>query len=920
MACTKDTVKSSGLNVWSDEAGSAPEVDIIAVQGLGAHPYYTWVKKAPASKGNESKRLNKNKARFWRSRKPKEHLEGDSQEDSLAECMWLRDLVVPGFKNARVATYSYKSDWRDRDVETSLRQCAEQFLHIVSQHRQQEIERQRPLVLIGHSLGSLVIQQALVIAIHREDFTDLRLSVAGIIFLGAPLQGSDLLTKDSSSLNGLSRDFWGSYKDWDLFCFYENIEAEMGPIKKKIVSPQSATMHGMPMMSLNTNHFDLNKFSGADDENFALVLPELRRMAEGGASIVAGHDGATHGNIHWMVPRAINNLFTGRTKLLDRIQEAMRDNRANNQRRFVITGLGGQGKSELCLKVASLMREEFWGIFWVNVDNPSTAESDFIAVAKALEHSVDSVQDALQVLATTKPNWLLILDNADDPDFDYQVYLPSSTHGALLMTSRWASGTKICKDLLLKASGFPQELWPSYESQAKEVIQLLGSHTLALIQAGAYIARGHCHLHEYSEVFQRQRKRLLEYRPKQAQSRYCDIYTTFEASADALKQTQSEAGKDALRLLGILSMLASSVLPLRIFKEAWRYAPVQDIDQVDSGGIADMSQRHVSQLPSFMIAHAEEWDPYRLLEAASLLASLSLVTRHNLRGEVGLSMHPLTYAWAKDRQGPEPQEESWIAAGCVLAFSGSSYAVWNTQGRLFLPHMQSYLDMKVPKALWSECEAILTPILLHCGRILESMRQDSRLELLLREMFIELGQDPAKPSVEYLPLYNLQSRNLYNLGKVREAMALAEQMVMSCVTLADNHPDRLFCQHQLASAYIENGQVKEAIALLEQVIRIQETTLAEDHPSRLASQLALGLAYIENRQVREAIALLEQVVKIQETTLAEDHPSRQASQHELGRAYMKNGQVREARALLEHVVEIEKFKYPKGHPERVASE
>ena len=63
-----------------------------------------------------------------------------------------------------------------------------------------------------------------------------------------------------------------------------------------------------------------------------------------------------------MVPRAINNLFTGRTKLIRQVQESLRNNQAidsSKQRRFVITGLGGQGKSEICLKVASLMREEY---------------------------------------------------------------------------------------------------------------------------------------------------------------------------------------------------------------------------------------------------------------------------------------------------------------------------------------------------------------------------------------------------------------------------------------------------------------------------------------------------------------------------------------------------------------------------------
>lgn len=69
-----------------------------------------------------------------------------------------------------------------------------------------------------------------------------------------------------------------------------------------------------------------------------------------------------YGNVHWMVPRAINSLFTGRSDLLSRIQRALQSesiSAAQCQRRFVITGLGGQGKSEICLQAASLMKQKY---------------------------------------------------------------------------------------------------------------------------------------------------------------------------------------------------------------------------------------------------------------------------------------------------------------------------------------------------------------------------------------------------------------------------------------------------------------------------------------------------------------------------------------------------------------------------------
>jgi hypothetical protein len=65
-------------------------------------------------------------------------------------------------------------------------------------------------------------------------------------------------------------------------------------------------------------------------------------------------------NKHWCVPRSVNTLFTGRTDILQRIESDLTTTTdLGQQRRFVITGIGGQGKSEICLKVADLVRERY---------------------------------------------------------------------------------------------------------------------------------------------------------------------------------------------------------------------------------------------------------------------------------------------------------------------------------------------------------------------------------------------------------------------------------------------------------------------------------------------------------------------------------------------------------------------------------
>jgi hypothetical protein len=126
----------------------------------------------------------------------------------------------------------------------------------------------------------------------------------------------------------------------------------------------------------------------------------------------------------------------------------------------------------------------FWGIFWVDVSSIYIAKSDFIALAKA------------SVRKLTNESWTLILDNADEKDFDYHRYFSSGTRGATIMTSRplecsahniigsvAIEGPKSedSVELLLKAAKLPPDSWPSYDREAKCIVERLGSNLLALV-------------------------------------------------------------------------------------------------------------------------------------------------------------------------------------------------------------------------------------------------------------------------------------------------------------------------------------------------------------------------------------------------------------------------------------------------------
>jgi tetratricopeptide (TPR) repeat protein len=155
-------------------------------------------------------------------------------------------------------------------------------------------------------------------------------------------------------------------------------------------------------------------------------------------------------------------------------------------------------------------------------------------------------------------------------------------------------------------------------------------------------------------------------------------------------------------------------------------------------------------------------------------------------------------------------------------------------------------------------------------------------------------------------------------GQVKKAVELLEHVVQARdKSLSKGNPNLLASQHELARAYLEDGQVQKAVELLEHVVKVRET-LAEGHPDQLASQNELAGAYLEDGQVQKAVELLEHVVRVQEA-LAEGHPSRLVSQHELARVYLQDEQVQKAVELLEHVVRVREA-LAEGHPHRLVSQ
>lgn len=141
------------------------------------------------------------------------------------------------------------------------------------------------------------------------------------------------------------------------------------------------------------------------------------------------------------------------------------DGDADGKRRkvFVVHGLGGMGKTQLCVEYVRRHKEDFTAIFWLDGSSKDALRQSLAAAsARATRqgpsstalpapdaHDVDEAITALLQWLSLEANtgWLLVLDNVDrewqgakgraDPEaYDFKDYLPPADHGNVLITTR----------------------------------------------------------------------------------------------------------------------------------------------------------------------------------------------------------------------------------------------------------------------------------------------------------------------------------------------------------------------------------------------------------------------------------------------------------------------------------------------------
>ncbi|KAL0258460.1 hypothetical protein SLS55_005953 [Diplodia seriata] len=232
------------------------------------------------------------------------HSSPDSE--CAVDFMWLRDALPKDFPQARIFVYGYDSKLIN---SKSFQEIPDLSLNF-RDHMSNILSGSRQLILIGHSLGGLLVKEAF----SRDAAATLN-SISGLLFFGAPSEGLDnealqLMVKDQPNgylvktlgrSSGVLRTQMTAFRrvfEESRFLTFWYYETEMTPTPKqtetdqwkmtgecrKLVEQGSAT-NGVPsdtgrhhVRGIQKNHSEMVKLQGVDDTVYKSILGDLKKV------------------------------------------------------------------------------------------------------------------------------------------------------------------------------------------------------------------------------------------------------------------------------------------------------------------------------------------------------------------------------------------------------------------------------------------------------------------------------------------------------------------------------------------------------------------------------------------------------------------------------------------------------------------
>ncbi|KAN0072864.1 Alpha/Beta hydrolase fold [Elaphomyces granulatus] len=260
-----------------------PIVDIVFVHGFTGHPKETWTRRAKGSR--------------------------------QVEVYWPRDLLPQTAPDARILTYGYDTKIRHFTTgpvsQNTVHDHGWEFLCGLEELRCNQ--PLRPLLLVAHSLGGLVVKEALrksrdckSVKPHLHNIVR---SVVGVLFFGTPHRGANPLGLIRGTLTNLAKGFGFRLNDrivdtlmpggehlnmniefaslirqgkWIIYCFQEEYGLQR-LLSKKVVDDESSSLRDPAIETkrhISSNHLNMCQFSGTEDPEYQKVAAAIKKVLQ----------------------------------------------------------------------------------------------------------------------------------------------------------------------------------------------------------------------------------------------------------------------------------------------------------------------------------------------------------------------------------------------------------------------------------------------------------------------------------------------------------------------------------------------------------------------------------------------------------------------------------------------------------------
>ena len=564
------------------------------------------------------------------------------------------------------------------------------------------------------------------------------------------------------------------------------------------------------------------------------------------------------------------------------------------QRRTVLVGMRGCGKTQLASTLAQQCEDAHWSLVaWVNASSTESITSDLVELAKELKKELKIetsdqptpktiIRRLFNRLKSADPSdRLIVFDNVEDINH-LTGLIPSGDGLRVVATTTNKVGWEDQGWNSIKVEVFDRDESIKYLLTATEstdrdaadtLAHRLGDLPLALAQAAATARNGNLSLARYLDRLDRYRSERV-IRPVPG-----DYYTVDVATAlcmtieDALENLEGGTKQAARYILGALALLAESGVPTRWLDPMSEEHDEQELQDHDRAEDEDAHDALTELIHRSIVQQSSD---------------KATTTLHRLQAEV------LRDNW-DDKETAEAYESATILLDTVNV---DSFLRNNTDSIHLIEQFATISTQHHSQQLFGDnkVRSCLLQALLFADT-LDLPVEPHGLTNIVVVLENILGSD----HVDVVTARNCLAGAYRSAGHFSESINLYERVLTDRIRiLGESNRSTLATRSDLASAHALAGHLPEAISQYKQVLNEQTRILGTEDVNTLTTQYNLASAYFISQQYNLAIPLYEQVLSKQTSSLGPNHPHTLVTQSSLAFAHFSTGNLSEAISLYKY--------------------